>query len=182
MNLYRYSDAEIKQILKTMIILCDTREQKNQHIKDYLDKHKISHQDTALNTGDYTAMIPADPEMGIMRPLHFDRSILIERKGTLEELSGNLTKGRERFKDELIRSREISFHLMIEGGSFSHIIEHQYKTQFNAKAFMGSLLSLQSQHGFNLAFIEKENAGLYVFNMIYYHVRNVLAAKGTRVL
>lgn len=175
MNLYRYTDKEIKQILKTVVILCDTRERENQHIKDYLDKHKISHQDTALNTGDYTAMIPADPEMGILRPLHFDRSILIERKGSLEELSGNLTNGRERFKDELTRARAISFHLMIEGGNFDDIISHQYKTQFNNKAFIASLLSLQSQHDFNLMFIEKENAGLYIFQLLYYHVRNILA-------
>lgn len=180
MILYRYTDTEIKKILKTMVILCDTREQSNQHIKDYLDKHSIPYKDTALNTGDYTAMIPASPEMGILRPLFFDQSILIERKGSLEELSGNLTKGRERFKDELTRASKTEFHLMVEGSSFSDIIKHQYKTQFSEKAFIASLLSLQSEYGFNLAFIEKENAGLYTYQMIYYHVRNILS-KGSKV-
>jgi hypothetical protein len=98
--------------------------------------------------------------------------VVIERKGSLEELSGNLTNGRERFKDELIRASKAEFHLMIEGKSFSDIINHRYTTQFSEKAYMASLLSLQSEHGFNLAFIDRNDAGLYIYSFLYYHIRN----------
>lgn len=174
MNLYRYSEIEAKKILKTIVILCDTREQNNRHIKKYFEKRNIPYQDKALNYGDYTAMVPACEEMGILRPLFFDQSIVIERKGTLEELSGNLTQGRERFKDELTRASAAEVHLMIEGNSFSDIINHQYTTQFNEKAYMASLLSMQCEYGFNLTFIDAENAGLYIYSILYYHVRKIL--------
>ena len=121
MNLYRYSDTEIKKLLKTMVILCDTREQNNTHLTSYFKKNAIDYRDKALNYGDYTAMIPANPDMGIIRDLFFDQSIVIERKGSLEELSGNLTNGRERFKDELTRSASSQLHLLVEGGSYSEI-------------------------------------------------------------
>lgn len=172
MNLYRYTDTELKKLLKTMAILCDTREQSNDHITDYLKKKEVPYQSKALSFGDYSAMIPADPDLGIMRPLFFDQSVVIERKGSLEELSGNLTNGRERFKDELTRASKAEFHLLVEGRSFSDIIAHNYTTQFNEKAYMASLLSLQSEHGFNLAFIDRNDAGLYIYSFLYYHVRN----------
>jgi len=180
MNFYRYTDTEIKEILKTMVILCDTREQKNNHIKAYFKQRGIQHQDKALNFGDYTAMIPAAPEMGILRPLFFDQSIAIERKGSLEELSGNLTTGRERFRNELTRATGSAFHLMIEGASFSDIINHNYKTNFKETSYLASLLSLQSEYGFNLMFIPPKEAGLYIYQMIYYHVRKTLT-KGERI-
>ncbi|WP_050740679.1 ERCC4 domain-containing protein [Acetobacterium bakii] len=139
MNLYRYTDTELKALLKTMVILCDTREQANDHITDYLKKKDVLYQSKALSFGDYSAMIPANAEMGIMRDLFFDQSVVIERQGSLEEISGNLTNGRERFKDELTRASKAAFHLMIEGKSFSDIINHRYTTQFNEKAYMASL-------------------------------------------
>lgn len=172
MNLYRYTDTELKALLKTMVILSDTREQSNDHITGYFEKKGVPHKSKALSFGDYSAMIPANAEMGILRDLFFDQSVVIERKGSLEELSGNLTNGRERFKDELIRASKAEFHLMIEGKSFSDIINHRYTTQFSEKAYMASLLSLQSEHGFNLAFIDRNDAGLYIYSFLYYHVRN----------
>lgn len=174
MNLYRYTDTEIKKILKTMVILCDTREQNNRHIKGYFEIKSYPYQDKALNFGDYTAMVPAFPEMGILRDLYFDQSCVIERKGSLNELSGNLTQGRERFKDELIRSSVAEVHLMIEGNSFSDIINHKYTTQFKETAFVASLLSMQCEYGFNLMFIDAKNAGAYIYLILYYHIRKLL--------
>lgn len=175
-----YTDTEIKAILKTMVILCDTREQKNQHIKQFLDIEKRRYQDKTLSTGDYTAVIPANKDMGIDKPLYFDKSIAIERKGSLEELSGNFTKGRERFKRELTRANadNMEFHLMIEGSSFTDIIQHNYKTELHENAFLGTLLSLQCEYGFNIMFIQPNEAGLYIERLLYYHVRKRLLNGG----
>lgn len=180
MILNNYTDTEIKAILKTMVILCDTREQKNQHIKQFFDTEKRRYQDKTLSTGDYTAVIPANKDMGIYKPLYFDKSIVIERKGSLEELSGNFTRGRERFKRELTRANadNMEFHLMIEGSSFTDIINHNYKTELNENAFLGTLLSLQCEYGFNLMFVQAADAGLYIERLLYYHVRKTLLNGG----
>lgn len=175
-----YTDTEIKAILKTMVILCDTREQKNQHIKQFFDIKKRRYQDKTLITGDYTAVIPANKDMGIYKPLYFDKSIVIERKGSLEELSGNFTRGRERFKRELTRANadNMEFHLMIEGSSFTDIINHNYKTELHENAFLATLLSLQCEYGFNIMFIQPADAGLYIERLLYYHVRKYLLNGG----
>lgn len=157
-----------------MVILCDTREQSNHHIKSCLDHKKIMWKDKSLSFGDYSAMIPSDETLGIIRPLHFDNSIVIERKGSLEELSGNLTQGRERFKDELIRAKGSEVHLMIEAKGYGDIINHNYNTLYNEKSFIASMMSIQCEYGVRVAFIEPKNAGFYIYSILYYFARNVL--------
>lgn len=41
---YRYSEKELKEILDTLEIMVDTREQKNQHVLDYFRK-RMFHSD-----------------------------------------------------------------------------------------------------------------------------------------
>ena len=40
-SLFKYTDTEIKNIMKTMTIIVDTREQRNEHIINYLKKKKV---------------------------------------------------------------------------------------------------------------------------------------------
>ena len=44
-QLYKYSKSELDKILKTPVILIDTREQENIHITDYFDKKKIQYKE-----------------------------------------------------------------------------------------------------------------------------------------
>lgn len=39
---YRYSEKELKEILDTLEIMVDTREQKNQHVLDYFRKRMLN--------------------------------------------------------------------------------------------------------------------------------------------
>ena len=47
LELYKYTDKEIDQLVRSIVILTDTREQKNQHILDWFDKKKIPHKTKA---------------------------------------------------------------------------------------------------------------------------------------
>lgn len=172
---YQYSPADLDKLLASLVVLCDTREQKNHHILKGLICSKVNYKLKALTAGDYTALLPAAPEYGIFQPLSFADSILIERKASLEELSGNLTRGRERFKDEMGRAKGAEVHLMVEGGSWGKILGGQYQTQYKPESFYASLLSLQEQYGLHIAFIDKEYAWSYIYRVLYYHVRRVLS-------
>ena len=44
----KYSEEEQKRLMKSMVVLIDSREKKNQHITDYFDKHKIPYKVVAL--------------------------------------------------------------------------------------------------------------------------------------
>lgn len=171
---YHYTDKEKKEILNNMTILVDTREQENKHILEFFNKKKVKYKEKKLDFGDYSFMLPAMPELGITKPLMFDNEIVVERKGSLTELSGNLTDGRERFEKELIRKQDAKFYLMIEGGSWEDIHSGNYNTQYNPNSFLATLNAYIARYGININFVTKFYAGIYIFALFNYHLREVI--------
>src|SRR5437764_8495291 len=98
---YNYSQKEIDSILKSMVIVVDSREQKNKHITNYFEAQKIIYMSRALKTGDYSAFIPKNEELGITRDIHLQATV--ERKNSIDELAQSITD-RSRFENELIRA------------------------------------------------------------------------------
>ena len=84
-----------------MIILVDTREKVNDHIISSFDKNEISYKKKALEYGDYSFALPKNEALSIPRDMYFNKKVCIERKASLEEICGNLTKERDRFEKEL---------------------------------------------------------------------------------
>ena len=105
--LTHYTDAEIKQKLKELVVIADSREQVHQHIISWLDKHNIQHKSRALETGDYSVMLGDTT---------FEDEVVVERKANLDEIAGNFTSGRERFEREMIRAKAggIKVFLIVE--------------------------------------------------------------------
>jgi len=176
---FHYSDSEVKKILKTAVVLTDTREKQHSHILIGLDRLKVSHTPKALSFGDYSVMIPVNPEAGIIRDTYFDNSITIERKANLDELVGNFSQHRERFKDEMIRAGDAHKYLIIEqGGGYGAILNQQYRNQLSAKAYFASLLSFQVRYGLNVIFSGQDLTADIIWGLLYYHVRNWLMGAG----
>lgn len=171
---YHYTDKEKKEILNNMVVLVDTREQENGHILELFSKKKIKYKEKKLDFGDYSFMLPAMPECGINKPLLFDNEIVVERKGSLTELSGNLTKDRERFEKELIRKQDAKFHLMVEDGSWEAIEKGQYRTEYNPASFLATLNAYIARYGINVNFVTKQYAGTFIFALFNYHLREVI--------
>jgi ERCC4-type nuclease len=93
-------------LLDSLVIIVDTREQKNTHIlTDYFRKKEITFKFQTMKTGDYSAYIPANPELGLPRDLYFD--VVVERKANIDEFAQNTKE--ERFENELIRSPAYEF-------------------------------------------------------------------------
>jgi len=170
---YKYNKAELDKLLKSIVILCDTREQKNEHIINYFEKNNIKHEEMALKYGDYAFYLPKCEEFGILRDIYYNGEIVIERKGSLEEISGNLTNDRQRLEDEFLRSKS-KIILMIEGSGYDQILKHGYKTDLNEKAFIASLFSFKYRYDIDIQFIGKENAGKFIYNSFYYYLREGL--------
>ena len=102
----RYTDAEVKKLLSTAIILIDSREKVNDHIISYFEQQKIPYKVMKLDTGDYSIMLPQNTALGIQRDLYLP--VAIERKNSIDELIGNFLKDkRTAFQNELIRSQEV---------------------------------------------------------------------------
>ncbi len=175
MKPYKFSVEDTKKMITNMVILVDSREKKNNHILEYFNKHKISYQVEKLDYGDYSFMIPAQAAGGA--PIFFHRDIIIERKASLEELSGNLAQEREAFEKELLKARndQASIYLMVEDkGGYSSIISHNYQTQLSPAAFAASLKTFEMRFGVHIQFIDKEYSGYYLATTLQYFAREVL--------
>lgn len=172
--LYKYSEPELKQLLKSITIICDTREKENAHIVGYLNQKGIPYINQALSFGDYSYMLPACPELGINRDMFFHNVIAIERKADLEELSGNLSQHRERFENEFLRAGNCDITLLIERGSLSDIMSHKYRTEFKESAFMASLMAWEQRYNIKTAFVHMIHSGTFIYSRFYYHLRELL--------
>lgn len=185
---FKFTDTEINKLLKeNFMILYDTREQVNQHILDYFDKKKIPYRKEKIDEGDYTAIITKRPEMGIYRDLYFN--VAVERKNSVDELANNLgekTDARDdvRLIRELQRAKTkgIKMFLIIEDkNGMENIIKGKYRSQYQPKAFLGRLTSIQDQYLNDTIFTSSENTGFEIHRKLYYSVRNFLKELSTDI-
>lgn len=171
---YKYSELELKQLLKSLTVIVDTREKENQHITYYLDQKKIPYITQALSYGDYSYMLPSCAELGIQRHMYFTHSIVVERKASLEELSGNLSKYRDRFENEFLRAGNCNMTLLVERGSLTDIFNSKYNTKLSNKAFLASLMAWQQRYNIKLEFVHMQHTGALIYSKFYYHLREFL--------
>lgn len=172
---YNYSEKEKKEILKSMKIIVDTREKNNYHILEYWDNSKIEYIKKSLEFGDYSFFIPANIDLGIMKDIHFDKEIVIERKNSLDELCGNLGKNRQQFENELLRATKgRKFILMVEDATFQNLLRGNYRSLLSSKALFSSLMTFQNRYNVIITFMEKDCVYQYIYNTFYYYLRELL--------
>ena len=96
--------SEKSIFLKTVTVYHDTREQKNQHVLDELDKLKVSHEPKKLDIGDYSFSVCKRD---------FTLSCAIERKANPDELYSNIMEGANGHKGERIEKEfESAFRIL----------------------------------------------------------------------
>jgi ERCC4-type nuclease len=170
------TDKRISEILKGITIIVDTRENENLHITDYFKAKGLNFIERKLEYGDYSFLSPSIPELGFDEPFSMEQRFAIERKHSMDELSGNLAQSRERFERELERAQadRAKLILMVEGGSWDKIIEHKYRTDLNEKSYLASLFTFVHRYNIDIQFIPAKYAGMFIFSQFYYFLRNEL--------
>lgn len=172
---FKYSDREKEEILSSMKIIVDTREQKTEHITSYFDKANIDYIIKKLDYGDYSFYIPANESLSIPRDMYFDKEIIVERKASLEELSGNLVASdRARFEKELSLAPKNKV-LLVENASYGDMLQGKYRTKLSNKAFWASLHKLW--HEYNIPFIfmpETKYSGLFIRGYFEYYLKTLI--------
>lgn len=170
---------EKQQFLKQVTILCDTREQKNQHIIEQFDRLQVQHESRKLDIGDYTFVI---------ENRDFSLSCVLERKATINELWTNITKDRMRFEKELAAASNVihSTSLLIErcndwDALRSYQVSHdemQYqnrKIQDIGRYIFDTLQAWSSpnRYGFTVCFSEcPEKTAGHILNTFYWYWHN----------
>jgi ERCC4-type nuclease len=165
MGKFYYTAGQYKDLLQQLVIVCTTNEQENKHITEYFDKKKIAYENRALKTGDYCFKINANAETGYLKDTYFTDELFIERKNSLTELAGSIKD--QTFHFELKRSIQIKhkFLLIEQSGGWNDIIKHEYRNDYNEKAFWNTLITFQARYNIKIMFIDKSIIGAAIYSI-----------------
>lgn len=151
---------------KTYIIV-DTREQ-DKYIKDTFEKNNIKYKIQKMNYGDFGIEVD-----GKILP------VSVERKGSLNELGINLTKGKERFEREMQRCVDDNgcMIIMIENDSYKNICEKKYPNNLTVKQYLALLHTIYARYNIPFVFIDKEYSPVFIYNTLKRKAREYLKNK-----
>lgn len=171
-DMKKYNNFEVARMLKTMIILYDTREQQNAALKRRLEGFTCSSLRHKLNFGDYSVAFVDDN----MDMVFCDGLVAVERKMSLDELCNCFTKGRARFEREFIRAKEnnAKVHLLIENGSYEKILAEKYRSKLNPNALIASYLAWAERYNLQLHFCKADTTPVLIEKILYYWLKNYL--------
>jgi ERCC4-type nuclease len=171
---YHYTDTELNKILKTLTIVVDTRENVNGHILDYLHQKEIPVKLQKLDTGDYGCMIPKNEELNIPRDMYLD--CRVERKADIGEITNNLQKSTQTaFENELIRSKDIPFTLIVEDkDGYEKMLKGEYRSRYNPLALLGRLNTFKAKYNFEIVYLDKKFSGNWLYHHFYYRAKHYL--------
>lgn len=165
------TDTEIKELLKRLTIICDSREQVNGHVTGYLDEKKIPHTTRKIETGDYSAMIG---------DMTLEHDVVVEKKNSIDEIAGNFTADRARFEAEFLRAKAngIKLFLLIENCSWNGILLHDYRSQMRPQSLIAHLLAWQIRFNITIIFCNPNETGQIIYGILYYAARESLKKGG----
>lgn len=166
-----YTDKDLRDTLKRLCVLVDTREQSNDHITRYFLDRGVAYKLQKLDQGDYSFCLG---------DLSFADEIAIEKKHGADEIAGNFTADRPRFENEFMRykARGIKPFLLIEDCSWADIKAHNYRSQLSPKSLMGSLLAWQVRYNITVMFCRPEETGELIHATFYYWLKEKLENGG----
>lgn len=163
---------DLEDVLSSMIILYDTREQDTPALRRRLSAFPCNSRREMCSFGDYSAActLPDGSELSL------NGTVAIERKMSLEELSRNFTAGRERFSNEFRRAQAsgAKLYLLVENANWDKLFAGRYKAKFNKEAFIASLAAWQARYGTQVLFCSAEIAPLLIYKILRYELKEHL--------
>ena len=166
---------EIKKAIENMKIIVDTRERETSAgYQQRINAFPVATERRKLSVGDYSCRTFLHDG----RQVDLRDTVVIERKGSLEELIKNLSgKDRMRFLAELERAKanDTRIYILVEcPGGWDAALEGRYNSRFGPAQLIGSLMSLEARYGANVHFIEPEHSVELIYTILRYHLKLAL--------
>lgn len=170
----KFTEKEIKELMKGFVVIVDSREKVNMHILKYFEEQKMNYVNAKVDTGDYACYIKAIPELGVFRDIYIPS--FVERKNSIDEITGNLQKATQTaFENELIRSKDNPFTLLIEDpNGYFNLITGNYRSSYKAQSLLARLNSFKAKYGFEMVYMDKLLSGNWIYYHLYYQAMNYL--------
>lgn len=164
--------AEVNDVLASMVILYDTREQPTPALMRRLSAFPCETRREMCGFGDYSAActLPDGSELSL------NGVVAIERKMSLDELSRNFTASRDRFAREFQRAKDNGgkIYLLVENASWDAVFAGRYKTKFNKESYVASLMAWQARYNTQLIFCTDSIAPLVIYKTLRYELKERL--------
>ena len=164
--------AEVNDVLASMVIIYDTREQPTPALMRRLSAFPCETRREMCGFGDYTAActLPDGSEYSL------NGVVAIERKMSLDELSRNFTAGRDRFAREFQRAKDNGgkLYLLVENASWDMLFAGRYKTKFNRDSYIASLMAWQARYGTQVLFCTSEISQMVIYKVLRYELKERL--------
>lgn len=154
--------------MNNILILADSRQQKDSYITKYFDENNIQWIRTCLPSADYMALWYNN---GFIK----DYSVLIDTKKDVEEIVGNLchTTEHERIKKEIEKAKELGckkFIFLICDNKIKTIDDLKNWTSKRTKVKGTTLLKIMStmsqKYGIKFIFTSKQKAGAKIIDLL----------------
>ena len=156
---------DIESTLKTMVCICDSREQDTEQSKRRYADFGVPWERGKLDFGDYSAVFTL-PD-GSKFDLREDCAV--ERKMSLDELCGCYTHDRARFEREFERAKAANakIYLLIEQASWEKAYNGKYRSQMMPKALVASMLAWLARYDCQIIMCRAETSGRLIKDILY---------------
>ncbi|MBP3311985.1 MAG: ERCC4 domain-containing protein [Butyricicoccus sp.] len=143
------------------MIICDSREKKNQHVLRYFDVHNIPYRIQKLDVADYM--------------LEGMDGFAIDRKQNLSELSTNLMnrKDHARFWKEVRRAKEAGMRMVVlceHGGKIRSVQDvagwQNPYSGVSGRALMDEIYRVHIAYGVEFIFCDKRSTGKRIVSLL----------------
>lgn len=163
---------QLNKVLDTLTLLVDTREHETAEYKRRLREIGLPHERQALSYGDYSAKCKLpNGEWYSLKD-----KFVIERKMSLEEVCGNFTTHRDRFKAEFERAKADGARvvILVENGSWTGIYTGRYSVKVRPASFIASILAFEARYNTHVHFVDKPLSPYLIRDILYYTMREHL--------
>lgn len=174
----RLTEAEVNAALKQLVVLADSREQKNSTSLAWLENKKIKYKIKKLDHGDYSCYLPGGAIKGIENDIYFDKYIVIEKKRNIDEIAGNFSKeDTPRLKSEFahLKANGTRVYMFVTDVLFDkHLRNGNYRSQYNAGKLYARLKGFEAEYNTIIRPVNDEYFASEMYNTLYYYVRDLL--------
>lgn len=173
----KYTNFEIRRMLKTMIVLVDTREQDTPAFRKRVEGFGCPYERCKLDYGDYSAAYINESGDKI----YINQVVAVERKMSIDELCTCFTNGRQRFEREFVRAKEdgAKIHLLIEDGNYEKMFDGKYRSLITPDALIASYLAWAERYNLQLHFCHAETTPKLIYKILYYALKIHLESMGS---
>lgn len=167
---------QIRQILDSMSILVDSREQPTEQAVKRYKSFGCEYSRATLDSGDYTFNFLCNNVAHFTTTKRIVPEVVIERKCSVDEIAQNFTHERDRFRREFERMKEhkAKAYVLVENATWENIVNGKYRSKMNPDALVASMLAFQSRYDISYIFCKSETSGRLIHDILYRELKERL--------